>query len=120
MNDRDCTIEKLKQMILEFRDARNWKQFHNPKDVAIALSIEASEILELCRFRTTEEIVSAAEAGDNKEFADEISDVLAYLLVLADGLNIDIASSFERKLKINEEHYPVEKAYGKKLKYTQL
>ena len=119
-NDNNTTVAQLRDQVIAFRDARDWKQFHNPKDLAIAMSIEAAEVLELCRFKDSKEIIDSVKSGRNKEFAYEMADVLSYLLTLSDCLGIDLAQAMQEKAKINEAHYPVELAKGKKAKYTEL
>ncbi len=119
-NDQNTTVAQLRDQVIAFRDARDWKQFHNPKDLAIAMSIEASEVLELCRFKDSAEIIEAVKSGRNKEFAYEMADVLSYLLTLSDCLGVDLAQAMQEKAKINEAHYPVALAKGKKAKYTEL
>lgn len=119
-NDQNTTVAQLRDQVIAFRDARDWKQFHNPKDLAIAMSIEAAEVLELCRFKDSQEIIESVKSGQNKEFAHEMADVLSYLLTLSDCLGVDLAQAMQEKAKINEAHYPVELAKGKKAKYTEL
>lgn len=112
--DAKVTIEDMRQAVIAFRDARDWKQFHNAKDLIIALNVEAAELLELCLFRTNEEM------GSRERFAEEMADVLSYLLTLSDCLNVDLSKALAAKMKINAKHYPVEKAKGSRLKYTEL
>lgn len=119
-SDTQNTVADLRRRVIEFRDARDWKQFHNPKDLAIALSIEAAELLELCRFKESSEIVAEASSGRSKEYAHEMADILSYLLTLSDCLEIDLSSALQEKMKINALHYPVELARGRKAKYTEL
>lgn len=114
LGDSEVTIEDMRRAVIAFRDARDWKQFHNAKDLSIALSVEASELLELCLFRTNDEI------GAKERFAEEMADVLSYLLTLSDCLDIDLSRALAAKMKINAQHYPVEKARGNRLKYTEL
>ena len=118
-NDRRTTIGQAADLVLAFRDARDWKQFHNPKDLAVAMAVEAAEVLELCRFKDNAEILESVQAG-SREFAHELADVFSYLLTLADSLGIDLAEALQEKVKINEMHYPVELARGRKAKYTEL
>lgn len=110
------TIRSLIERIVAFRDARNWQQFHAPKDLAISLSLEASELLENFQWKSSEEAV-------RKEFEnikDEMADVTIYLLLLAHDLGIDLEEAVQRKLEKNAAKYPVEKAYGSNRKYTEL
>ncbi|MBP1167990.1 MULTISPECIES: nucleotide pyrophosphohydrolase [Chryseobacterium] len=103
------TIEKL----LKFRDDRDWEQFHNSKDLALALSIEASELLEIFLWKKNEDF-------DKDKLEEELADVFMYGLLLANKNNIDINSIILKKLQRNNEKYPVEKAKGKSNKYDDL
>jgi NTP pyrophosphatase (non-canonical NTP hydrolase) len=102
--------------ILRFRDARDWKQFHTPKNVAISLALEAAEILETFQWTPDNKLPK----GKKKELEQEIADVYYYLLLLAHETGIDIGTSFERKMKVNEQRYPAAKARGNSKKYTEL
>lgn len=106
-------IDYLLQQIRAFRDARDWQQFHNSKDLALALSIEASELLELFLWKGNEE----ADPGKLKE---ELADVLMYALLLADKQGLDIKQIIEDKIKINNQKYPADKAKGTAKKYNEL
>ena len=109
-------LEQLRVKILQFRDERNWQQFHNPKDLALSLSLEASELLELFQWKTSEE---AVEKNLDK-MKDELADVVTYALLFANETGIDISTAVAEKLKKNSEKYPVEKAFGVNKKYTEL
>lgn len=106
-------LEALTQRILAFRDARDWKQFHNPKDLAIALSVEAAEVLELFRFKTPEE-------ARLTHLPDELADVLYFVLLLAHEADIDLVGALATKMEQNEAKYPVALSRGKNLKYSEL
>ena len=111
--------EKLWKRVVEFRDARDWKQFHKPKDVALSLVLEAAEVLEHFQWKTSEEV--EAYLRDHKgEVADELADVLYWIVTMAHDLDIDMVEAFEKKMQKNEEKYPVEKAKGRHTKYTEL
>lgn len=103
-------------MILKFRDDRNWKQFHNPKDLAISLSLEASELLEVFQWSGTD-LECKDKIGKVKE---ELADVLNYCVLLASAYNLDIDQIMQDKVRQNEKKYPVEKAFGSSKKYTEL
>lgn len=103
------TIEKL----LRFRDERDWEQFHNSKDLALALSIEASELLEVFLWKNNEDF-------NKDKLEEELADVFMYGLLLAKKNNIDINTIILKKLQKNNEKYPVEKAKGKSNKYDEL
>jgi NTP pyrophosphatase (non-canonical NTP hydrolase) len=119
MNDNDTTIKELSQVLDDFFKKRDWNKFHNPKDVAIALTIETSEILEHFRFKTNEEIMEYLKDKKNKkDLSHEMADVLHFLIALAHVTNIDLTKSSEEKLKIANKKYPVRLSKGKALKYT--
>jgi NTP pyrophosphatase (non-canonical NTP hydrolase) len=105
--------------VIAFRDARDWKQFHNPKDVALSLVLEAGEVMEHFQWKNKEE-VEAYVKTNKKEIGEELADVLYWVLLMSHDLKIDIIDTFEKKLKKNEEKYPVEKAKGKHTKYNKL
>ena len=102
--------------VLKFRDDRDWKQFHNPKDLAISISLEAAELLEV--FQWSAEDVTC----DNKmdKIKEELADVVNYCILMADVCGLDLDEIVREKIKRNSEKYPVEKAYGSKEKYTEL
>jgi NTP pyrophosphatase (non-canonical NTP hydrolase) len=102
--------------ILAFRDKRSWKQFHNPKDLAISLSLEASELLECFQWSSDDLIVKEKQ----QQMAQELADVFIYAVQFADALGLDIPTIIKEKLQTNEEHYAVEKTYGSSKKYTEL
>ncbi|NGM87000.1 nucleotide pyrophosphohydrolase [Parapusillimonas sp. SGNA-6] len=105
----DRVIKRLRQ----FRDERSWQQFHNPKDLALALSIEASELLEAFLWK-------APEAADRDKVKEELADVFAYALLLSDMYDFDIEKIILEKIERNEEKYPVHKAKGSAKKYNEL
>lgn len=112
-------MSELIDKIVEFRNARDWKQFHNPKDVAISLSLEASEVLEHFQWKSKEEIENYIKTNKG-EIAEELVDVLYWTLLMFHDLGIDIEKSFDLKMKQNAKKYPVKKAKGKNTKYTNL
>lgn len=112
-------VDELIAKIVAFRDARDWKQFHNPKDVAISLSLEASEVLEHFQWKSPEEIKKYIETNKT-DIGEELADVLYWVLLMSHDLKIDIDSALEQKIKKNENKYPVEKAKGKHTKYNKL
>ena len=112
-------IKKLTDEILKFRERRNWKQFHNPKDLAISLSLEASEVLEHFQWKNGEEMENYSKA--NKEhIGEELMDVLYWTLLLSYDLGIDVTKAFMAKMKKNDKKYPVKKSKGSHKKYTEL
>ncbi len=112
-------LDSITQRIRAFRDARDWKKFHNPKNLACSISIESAELLEHFQWKTLEE--SAAYAVKKREaLSEEIADVGIYLIAMADNLGIDLLMAIDRKLAINEQKYPIEKSKGSAAKYTEL
>lgn len=109
---KEDTIKK----IIGFRDNRDWKQYHNPKDLAISLSLEASELLENFQWLSTEESLSKHLVN----IKEELADVLIYSVLFAEAIGVDIDEVILNKIDINGQKYPVEKAFGKKEKYTEL
>lgn len=109
-------MENLQKAVIRFRDERNWGQFHNAKDLAISLNLEAAELLETFQWKSSQE----ATETKMQEMKEEIADVMIYLLLLSDQLNIDLEKAVHSKLTKNAEKYPVEKAFGKNKKYNEL
>jgi len=109
-------LEQLRENILQFRDQRNWQQFHNPKDLALSLSLEASELLELFQWKTSEE---AVEKNLDK-MKDELADVLIYAVLFANETGIDLVNIINKKLLKNNRKYPIEKFAGKNTKYNEI
>ncbi|MBX7136889.1 MAG: nucleotide pyrophosphohydrolase [Oligoflexia bacterium] len=114
-----ATIEALTELVLRFRNERDWAQFHKPKDLAISLMLEAAEVAEHFQWRNDQEI-SEHVAAQREAIGDELSDVLYWVLVLAHDLKVDLPQAFQRKMKKNEQKYPVEKAKGRHSKYTNI
>ena len=112
-------LETLRAGIAAFVAERDWDQFHNPKNLAMALAAEAGELLEHFQWLTPAQ-ASDLPAGTRDEVALECADVLLYLLRLTDKLGIDLAAAAEKKLALNAQKYPVEKARGKMTKYDKL
>ncbi len=112
-------IKAITEKIKKFRDERDWMQFHNHKDVALSLVLEAAEVLEHFQWKKPQEVESHAKACKN-EIADELADVAMYLLELADNLGIDLSQAIEAKLVKNSKKYPIDKAKGNAKKYTEL
>ena len=106
------TVDK----VIEFRDDRNWKQFHNPKDLAISISLEAAELLEVFQWSADDVVCESKKDKIREEWAD----VVNYCILMADACDLDLDEIVQAKMKRNNEKYPVEKAYGSKEKYTEL
>lgn len=114
----NSNIIELQKMIRQFVDDRDWDQFHNPKDLSISLALEAAEVMEHFQWKNDEEM---AEHSKNKkdEVGEELSDVLYWVLLLANKLDVNLTDAFEKKMDQNREKYPVEKARGNHKKYTE-
>ena len=108
-------LEELTKKICQFRDDRDWKQFHKTKDMLISLALESSELLELAQWKTDDEIDK-----DKQSIAAELADVAYWLLLISHDLEIDLPKAIEDKLAVNAEKYPVEKSKGNKNKYDKL
>lgn len=106
-------INELTQKLITFRDERDWEQFHNPKDLAIALSIEASELLEAFLWKMPQE-------ANQEKIKEELADVLAYALLLAHSCNLDVSKIVEEKIEKNNLKYPVDKSKGSAKKYNEI
>jgi len=112
-------IKNLINKLLEFRDERDWKQFHNQKDMALSLSLEAAEVLEHFQWKNGEALDSYIK--DHKDdLGEELADVLGWVLLMSNDLGIDINDALEKKIIKNKLKYPIEKSKGKHTKYTQL
>ena len=118
MNVND-SLRKLSTELADFVDERDWNQFHNPKNLAMALAVEAGELLEHFQWLSETE-AEALSPPQRQEVAMEMADVLMFLLRLADRLQVDLIESAGEKLKLNRQKYPVEKARGRATKYDKL
>ena len=117
--ERLASLEQLRAALRQFASDRDWDQFHSPKKLAIALSVEAAELLE--HFQWTLESDSAVLTPEqHTKVGEEIADVLLYLIRLADKLDIDLLAAATDKIRVNAVKYPVEKARGSSKKYTEL
>jgi NTP pyrophosphatase (non-canonical NTP hydrolase) len=105
-------LDELRQALVKFRDERDWSQFHNPKDLAIAISLEASELLSLYLWKDS----SAAKIEKVKE---ELADIFAFAILMADRYDLNIRDIVLNKIKINGEKYPIEKSKGSSKKYNE-
>lgn len=112
-------IEKLTEETCKFRDARDWKQFHNPKDCSLSLALEAAEVMEHFQWKSKEEVEKYLETNKN-DVAEELADVMFWVLLMSHDLDIDIQDVYLKKLEKNAAKYPVEKAWGSNKKYTQF
>lgn len=112
-------LSQLARDIVDFRDERSWKQFHNPKDLAISLVLEANEVLEHFQWKNAEEMGEHLEKN-REDVADEIADTLYWILLMSHDFDIDLVAALERKMEKNRAKYPVERAKGSHKKYTEL
>lgn len=121
MKDQEITFQELKDQIRQFCQERDWGAFHGPKDLAIGAVTESAELLEIFRFQSderSEELLKDPTVRQN--VADEMADVLFFLLRLSERYNFDLSESFLNKMKKNAIKYPVEKSKGSNKKYTEL
>ena len=109
-------LAELTQALLQFRDERNWAQFHTLRNLIVSLNLEAAELLELTQWKSEEEMLEIS----GEALRDECADVLLYLLLIADRAGIDLEAAAQDKLRKNAEKYPVDKSYGTSRKYTEL
>jgi dCTP diphosphatase len=112
-------IGDLIMLVREFRDARDWKQFHNPKDSAISLTLEAAEVLEHFQWKNKEEM-EAYVKSNKVEIGEELADVLYWVFLMSNDLGIDLSKAFIDKLQKSGEKYPIDKSKGNHKKYTEL
>jgi NTP pyrophosphatase (non-canonical NTP hydrolase) len=106
-------IKEITQELLKFRNERDWEQFHNPKDLALAINIEAGELLELFLWKK-------AEDAKEEKIKEELADVFAFAFLLADKYGFDVKQIVLDKIKLNAEKYPIDKAKGNAQKYNEL
>ena len=120
--DANTNIQELKDMAKKMRDERDWAQFHRPKELAIDMSIEAGELLELFLWKTDDVILETLKKNPKyrQDIADELADVVHAALAFATVTEIDLARAVIEKIKKTDEKYPIEKAHGKAKKYTEL
>lgn len=110
------TLEKLQSEVVQFRDERDWKQFHNFKDMLLSLNLEVSELCEHFQWKSEEEALQL----EKQELGEELSDILYWVLLLSHDLGIDLGQAFREKMAKNMKKYPVELARGRKEKYTDM
>jgi NTP pyrophosphatase (non-canonical NTP hydrolase) len=121
VNDSDTTVTTLKSLVADFCTARDWDRYHTAKELAVGIVTEAAELLDIFRFKSDDEIAAAlGDPARRPAVEHELADVLFFVLRFAQRHQIDLATAFERKLALNAERYPVEKAKGSNRKYTEL
>jgi NTP pyrophosphatase (non-canonical NTP hydrolase) len=106
-------IDEIIQALLKFRDERDWEQFHNPKDLALAITIEAGELLELFLWKSADE-------ANNERVKEELADIFSFAFLLADKYHFNVREIIIEKIRKNKEKYPVDKAKGTARKYNEL
>lgn len=121
MNQNPPSVSELTQQLIEFRDARDWRQFHSLKDLILSLSLEASELVELTQWKPEQQFEEEAkEEQMHQRLREECADVFLYLLLVTERAGIDIQEAAAEKIKINGQKYPVEKSRGASTKYDKL
>lgn len=118
--DTKTTIEELKNKVKEFCVARDWDKFHNPKELAIGISTEANELLQIFRFKNENEMAELMNSTRRSQVEDELADCLYFILRFAQTNNIDLDAAVTKKLVKNNKKYPVEKAKGNNKKYNEF
>lgn len=118
-SDQMTSISDLRAEVRQFIVARDWDQFHSPKDLAIGLITEAAELLELFRFRGEAEVSELLADGDfRRELRHEMADCFFFMLAMSHKLNVDLSQALAEKMALSAQRYPVELARGKNAKYT--
>tara|TARA_B100000123_G_C25697498_1_gene413778 strand:+ start:299 stop:646 length:348 start_codon:yes stop_codon:yes gene_type:complete len=113
MIDKETTLDTLKNFVENFVKKRDWSQFHSPKNISMALAIEASELMDIFKWDTEEDSkVKMSEGISRQEAIDELADIIIYAIAFANRNNIDISSAIEQKMKKNEKKYPVDQYKG--------
>ena len=113
-------IKKIQKQLSDFADERDWNQFHNPKNLAMALSVEASELVEIFQWLTPEQAEEIMSTNESEHVKEEIADVMIYLIRLADKLNVDLEDAVDDKIVKNGEKYPIDTSKGSTTKRTTL
>ena len=111
-------LDKIKQIVREFSSERNWDKYHTPKNLSMALSVEASELVEIFQWLTQEESKNI-DSKDIQSVKDEVADILIYLIRIADKLDIDLEEAILEKIKKNADKYPVELSKDNAVKYNK-
>ncbi|PIR84129.1 nucleotide pyrophosphohydrolase [Candidatus Kaiserbacteria bacterium CG10_big_fil_rev_8_21_14_0_10_51_14] len=113
-------MKSLQKKVIAFRDARDWKQFHNQKDMALSLALEAAEVLEHFQWKATKADIDKYVKAHKKEIGEELVDVLYWVLAMSHDLGVDLEKAFEKKMEKNGRKYPVKKVKGRSTKYNKL
>lgn len=117
--DNKTTLEELKNEVKEFCEKRDWDQFHNPKELAIGISTEANELLQIFRFKSEEDMKKMMESEKREEIEEELADVLYFVLRFAQMNYIDLSSAVLNKIEKNDKKYPADKVKGCNKKYNE-
>jgi len=118
--DHKTNINELKEKVRLFCEERDWDQYHNPKDLAIGIITESSELLEHFRFKSQKEITEMFKNKEKrKEISEEMADILYFLVRLAQKYDVDLTTELSEKMKKNEKRYPIHKARGSNKKYSE-
>lgn len=121
MNDSDTNIAQLKAIVKKHCEDRNWDQYHSPKELAIGVITEASELLEPFRFKSEDEMEAMLKDSKKREaISEEMADTFYFLIRLAQKYDIDLADAFDKKMAKNRQKYPIEKSQGSNKKYNEL
>ena len=118
--DSNTTINDLKSSVKKFNAERDWDQFHNAKDLAIAISTEAAEVLEHFIYKSSDEVEAVFRGSKRTEVEDEVADVFWAVLMLCEKYDIDLSDALRKKMEKTAKNYPIEKAKGSNKKYTEL
>lgn len=114
--DKEYISNQTAETVIKFRDERDWKQFHNPKDLAISISLEAAELLEIFQWSGEKTGI----AGKEDKIKEELADIFNYCILMADACNLNADEIIKEKIYINSKKYPVNKSKGKSNKYNEL
>ncbi len=120
MKDLSTPVSELKEIVRKFCEERDWDQFHSPKELAIGVSTEGSELLELFRFKSDEEVLQIVEKTKREQVGEELADVFYFVLRFAQKFGFDLSDEFHKKMKKNSLKYPVAKSKGTNKKYSEL
>jgi len=121
MNDAETCLQEIKDRVLAFAKAREWEQFHSPKNLSMAISAEAAELMEHFLWQSPEQShQDMQQAPLRAKVEEELADIIIYAIEFANMTGLDISGSIESKMKLNGQKYPVEKAKGNSAKYTEL
>ena len=117
--DKSTTIQELIDRVKNFCEQRDWDQFHSPKELAIGISTEANELLQIFRFKSVEEMKTLMDGPKRSRVEEELADVLYFVLRFAQMNNIDLSAAIKEKIKKNDAKYPVEQVKGSNKKYDE-